>query len=123
VRDASAPSSVALLTACGSHRADPDRAVLRQDLERQLAACRERSAPTANLDDDGKPDHVVHTYLSIRGDPGMARLVVCLGNGRILTRRGIGMREELEVSDIDGDGRAEVYSVATPWGAFSLGPI
>lgn len=85
-----------------------EHALRRQDRRWQLQACGSDGVPV-NLDGDGRPDRVTHTFLSTHGDPPLARLIVCLGNGRVLSRQGIGMSEELEVIDIDGDGRAEVY--------------
>lgn len=86
-----------------------ERALRQRDRRWQLRACRGLGGVKANLDLDGRPDRVAHTFISPHGDIATARLFVCLGDGRLLTRTGIGMSEELEVIDIDGDGQAEIY--------------
>ncbi|MGI8520954.1 MAG: hypothetical protein ACR2MC_10205 [Actinomycetota bacterium] len=69
----------------------------------RAGGCRNKETVFARVDDDELRDRVYHDWIR-----GGAVLGVCTGDGRTDQRPGAGMSEELQIVDVQEDGRDEI---------------
>lgn len=71
--------------------------------------CAGKHPVEADADGDGRVDFVFHEWLGPPNAKGGAVLGVCTADGRFDRRPGAGQAEVLEIADVEGDGRDEIF--------------